>query len=97
MCLQQIDELIARDKNHASVVIWCVANEPMPSSLNLATLGTKNENDPTVVRGKVFLETLMRRARELDPTRLVTLVTVMGGPTSWMEQCDVVCMNRYWG
>jgi beta-glucuronidase len=21
----------------------------------------------------------------------------MGGPTSWMEKCDVVCMNRYWG
>ena len=31
MCLQQIDELIARDKNHPSVVMWCVANEPMPS------------------------------------------------------------------
>ena len=30
MCLQQIDELIARDKNHPSVVMWCVANEPMP-------------------------------------------------------------------
>jgi DNA-binding SARP family transcriptional activator len=28
---------------------------------------------------------------------LVTLVTVIGGPTSWMEQCDVICMNRYWG
>jgi beta-glucuronidase len=21
----------------------------------------------------------------------------MGGPASWMEQCDVICMNRYWG
>ncbi len=21
----------------------------------------------------------------------------MGGPQDWMEQCDVVCMNRYWG
>ncbi len=97
MCLQQIEELIARDKNHPSVVMWCVANEPMPASLNLGTLGVNNENDPTVARGKVFLDTLMRRARQLDPTRLVSLVTVMGGPTSWMEQGDVVCMNRYWG
>jgi beta-glucuronidase len=96
MCLHQLDELVARDKNHPSVVMWCVANEPMPSSLDLATLGAKTE-DPTVARGKTFLETLVRRTRELDPTRLVTLVTVMGGPTSWMEQCDVVCMNRYWG
>ncbi len=21
----------------------------------------------------------------------------MGGPTSWMEKCDVICINRYWG
>ena len=27
----------------------------------------------------------------------MTIVTLMGGPTSWMEKCDVVCMNRYWG
>jgi len=95
-CLQQVDELIARDKNHASVVMWCVANEPMLPRLNLSPQGTHAE-DPAAVKGKGFLETLMRRARELDSTRLVTIVTMMGGPTSWMEQCDVVCMNRYWG
>ncbi|NJM40014.1 MAG: beta-glucuronidase [Anaerolineae bacterium] len=95
-CLQQIDELIARDKNHPSVVMWCVANEPMPANLRIATHGEKNE-DPSIVRGKAFLETLLQRARELDKTRLATVVTVMGGPESWMEQCDVICMNRYWG
>lgn len=98
MCLQQINELVARDKNHASVVMWCVANEPMPRNLNLAGAGsTQKTEDPSEAPGKTFLETLLRRARELDPTRLVTIVTLMGGPTSWMEQCDVVCMNRYWG
>jgi beta-glucuronidase len=96
MCLQQIEELVTRDKNHPSVVMWSVANEPMPSRLNLASMGAQDE-DPSVARGKQFLDTLLRRARELDPTRLVTLVTLMGGPTSWMEQCDVICMNRYWG
>lgn len=96
MCLQQIDELIERDKNHPSVVMWCVANEPLPSGLNLATIGSKNV-DPSVLRGKNFLDTLLRRTRELDPTRLVTLVTVMGGPQEWMQECDVICMNRYWG
>jgi len=95
MCLQQIDELIARDKNHASVVMWSVANEPMPGR-NPFSQGTQDD-DPGTVKGKEFLETLMRRARELDPTRLVTIVTMMSGPTSWMEQCDVICMNRYWG
>jgi beta-glucuronidase len=96
MCLQQIDELIARDRNHASVVMWSVANEPMLPRLNLSPQDTQAD-DPAAAKGKEFLETLMRRARELDPSRLVTIVTMMGSPTSWMEQCDVVCMNRYWG
>ena len=97
VCLQQVEELIARDKNHPSVVMWCVANEPMPASLNLARAGGSSEGDPSAERGKNVLNTLLRRARELDPTRLVTLVTVMGGPQDWMQECDVVCMNRYWG
>lgn len=97
VCLQQIEELVARDKNHPSVVMWSVANEPQPSSLNLATLGASASGDPSVMRGKTFLDTLLRRARELDHTRLVTLVTVMGGPQDWMQECDVICMNRYWG
>jgi beta-glucuronidase len=97
MCLQQIDELIARDKNHPSVVIWCVANEPMPANLKLAGAAGGGPADPSQAAGKAMLETMMARAKELDPTRLVTIVTLMGGPTAWMEQCDVVCMNRYWG
>ena len=32
MCLQQIDELIARDKNHPSVVMWCVATSRCPGT-----------------------------------------------------------------
>jgi beta-glucuronidase len=96
-CLQQLDELIARDKNHPSVLMWCVANEPMPSSLNLGSPAGSANGDPSVARGQQFLDTLLRRARELDPSRLVTLVTVMGGPRDWMRECDVICMNRYWG
>lgn len=96
MCLQQLEELIARDKNHPAVVMWCVANEPLPAHLNTPP-GGAGAADPSVARGKQFLDTLLRRARELDPTRLVTLVTVMGGPQDWMQECDVICMNRYWG
>ena len=96
VCLRQIDELIARDKNHPSVVMWCVANEPMPVGFGVGSVGEKFVS-PSEAIGKEFLDTLAARARALDPTRLVTVVTVMGGPTSWMEQSDVVCMNRYWG
>ncbi len=98
MCLQQIEELIARDKNHPAVVMWCVANEPMPKGFGVGALGESNPNvEEANIPGKVFLETEIDRVRELDPTRLVTIVTVMGGPQSWMEKCDVICMNRYWG
>lgn len=96
LCLQQIEELIARDKNHPSVVMWCVANEPMPIGFGVGAIGGENDG-PQHLPGKHFLETEMARARELDPTRPVTVVTIMGGPQSWMEQCDVICMNRYWG
>lgn len=98
MCLQQIEEMITRDKNHPAVVMWCVANEPMPKGFGVGALG---ESDPKIEEintpGKMFLEAEIARVRELDPTRLVTLVTVMGGPQSWMEKCDVLCLNRYWG
>ncbi len=98
LCLQQIEEMIVRDKNHPAVVAWCVANEPMPVGFGVGALG---ESDPKMeaanLAGKTFLETGLARARELDPTRPVTLVTVMGGPQNWMENCDFICMNRYWG
>ena len=97
MCLRQIDELVVRDKNHPSVVMWCVANEPMPRNFGVGSIDGVGDKDPSEEMGKTFLETLLQHARELDPTRPVTLVTVMGGPRSWMEKCDVVCMNRYWG
>ena len=100
MCLQQIDEMIARDKNHPAVVMWCVANEPMPGGLSVGASGGGGY-DPAYeeanLPGKQFLDTELARARELDPTRLVTIVTVGGGPQNWMEQCDVICMNRYHG
>ena len=94
-CLQQIDELIVRDKNHPSVVIWSVANEPMLPKFNLSESELLTE--PAVAKGKHFLDHLMHRVRALDPTRLVTLVTMGGTPASWSEHCDVICMNRYWG
>jgi len=98
VCLQQIEEMIARDKNHPAVVMWCVANEPMPKGFGVGALGESNPAmEAANLPGKQFLDTEIARTRELDPTRPVTVVTVMGGPQSWMEQCDVICMNRYWG
>ena len=96
--IQQIKELISRDKNHPSVVMWCVANEPMPADMMARFTGKSNgEPSPLDMAGKQFLDGLMDHARKLDNTRPVTFVSVMAGPTEWMENCDVICMNRYWG
>jgi beta-glucuronidase len=51
----QLTEMITRDRNRASVVIWSVGNETPPGDARLR-----------------FLRRLVRRARELDPTRLVS-------------------------
>ena len=56
-----IHELIERDKNHPSVVLWSLANEP-------------NVNTP---EGKRFFEVMAQTARALDPTRPITYVAHM--------------------
>lgn len=52
---KQLEDMICRDKNRSSVILWSVANEtPVGES--------RNE----------FLKNLLKRARELDPVRLLT-------------------------
>lgn len=45
----------------------------------------------------VSLKTLFKQVKTLDPSRLTTLVGVMGGPSDWLTLGDVTCVNRYWG
>ena len=52
---QAIRELVARDKNHPSVVLWSIANEP------------EADTDASVA----YFTPLIALARELDPTRPV--------------------------
>lgn len=96
MCIQQIDELIARDKNHPSVVIWSVANEPMPPDI-MARFTGGEVDEVKDQDSKEFLHGMVAHARQLDPTRPITIVGIMGGPSEWLDTCDVACINRYWG
>ncbi|HIU68145.1 MAG TPA: beta-glucuronidase, partial [Candidatus Caccomorpha excrementavium] len=81
-----IRDLIARDKNHACVVMWSIANEP----------------DSAAEGAYEYFKPLFDLARELDPQRRpVTLVSVQmaDGPK---KDCsarlsDVICLNRYYG
>jgi Beta-galactosidase/beta-glucuronidase len=61
---QAIRELVGRDKNHPSVVIWSIANEPESD-----TEGAEN-----------YFRPLFELTRQLEPTRPVGFVNVMLAP-----------------
>ncbi|MFJ4820831.1 beta-glucuronidase [Streptomyces sp. NPDC088801] len=81
---QAIRELVARDKNHPSVVMWCIANEP----------STHEEG------AREYFEPLVELTRELDPTRPVShtasLLTTFKNDLI-ADLFDVLCLNRYYG
>jgi beta-glucuronidase len=91
--LQQLRELITRDKNHPSTIMWCVANEPIAG----APLAANTLVPQAVEAGTRFFVELYSSARRLDVTRPVTLVGLQGGPPEWLGLFDVVCINRYYG
>jgi beta-glucuronidase len=81
---QAIRELIARDKNHPSVVLWSIANEP------------ESETEAA----ESYFRPLFQVARQADPTRPVGFVNVMLAPhgTCRVSQFgDVLMLNRYYG
>lgn len=81
---QAIRELIARDKNHPSVVMWSIANEP----------------ESGVDEARDYFEPLATLTRELDPSRPITFVNVMLAPVGVdkiSDLFDVLCLNRYYG
>jgi beta-glucuronidase len=82
---QVIRELIARDKNHPSVVMWSIANEP----------ASEEEG------AYEYFQPLVLLARDLDPQkRPVTIVThVMATPDTnkVSDLVDVLALNRYYG
>ncbi len=92
-CLRDIDDLIARDKNHPSVIAWSVANEPGTGY----SPGGAVPKAEAVAAGTKFFTQLLGRAREQDGTRPVTFTTVQGGPLEWTALCDIACLNAYFG
>ncbi|WP_329539057.1 beta-glucuronidase [Streptomyces sp. NBC_01358] len=81
---QDIRELVTRDKNHPSVVMWCVANEP-----------SSNEEG-----AREYFEPLVELIRALDHTRPVSYAAVMFATSEndrIADLFDVICLNRYYG
>lgn len=79
-----IRELVDRDKNHPSVVLWSIANEPES--------GTEAARE--------YFEPLFAETRQLDPSRPVGFVNVMLAPPDTCllaDLSDVLMLNRYYG
>jgi beta-glucuronidase len=91
-CKRYIEELVTRDKNHPSVIMWSLANEPMSPKLDISS---GRPGAPTEVSMQSFKE-LFALVKKLD-NRPATIVGVMGGPVEWLALSDVICINRYWG
>lgn len=79
--LQAMRELIERDLNHPSVVMWSVANE--------ANADRPNAHD--------YFKALVDCTRELDPTRPVTAATCFGVKDATLNLFDVISVNTYPG
>jgi beta-glucuronidase len=81
LCRQYTQELISRDKNHPSVIMWSLANEP-------------HSRRP---EAKAFFRTLYDLAKNLDGTRPVTVVSHVGVDEESFGFLDILCLNRYYG
>jgi beta-glucuronidase len=80
--LLTITELIQRDKNRPSVVMWSIANEPHSSSS--AALE--------------YFKKVAAHAKSLDNTRPITAAISEGYKTDKMSaSLDVLMINRYYG
>lgn len=80
--LLSITELIQRDKNRPSVVMWSIANEP--HSLEKAALD--------------YFKKVAAHARGLDNTRPITAATYMPYDQDLMsDSLDVLMVNQYQG
>ena len=80
-----LKELVARDKNHACVVLWSVANEP----------------DGAGEGADKYFEPLVKYVKKLDPQKRPTTVVniMMATPEQDLISplIDVLCLNRYYG
>ncbi len=101
LCKQYIRELIDRDKNHPSVIMWSLANEPHTAQPEArATYYSKNfkvvDHSSHEAAVQAFRDQA-ELARELDPTRPLTIVSHEGATEEAWRFVDVMSLNRYFG
>jgi beta-glucuronidase len=88
--LRVLEEFIVRDRNHPSVVMWSLANEPNSSG----SVDTKDKYDACMR----FYSKLVETTKRLDSTRPVTYAAHSTPTENPMAQLfDVLCINKYYG
>ncbi len=82
---RQLEEMVARDKNHPSVILWSVANEPASDE----------------VASRPYFEAIFAHARTLDPqNRPISFVNCAIAPPEKCQVSDlsdIIMLNRYQG
>ena len=78
-------EVVARDQNHPSVVVWGVGNE------------NEQRSDPPDPALRRYLSRMTREAHVLDPTRLVGTETALLGQRAFggYRHLDVIGLNTF--
>jgi beta-glucuronidase len=83
--LEAVEEMIARDKNHACVIMWSLLNEP----------------DTLTDSAADYFRVLFRWARELDvqkrPRTFAAVLHSQPESCKCHQFCDVIALNRYYG
>ncbi|MCP9259880.1 Beta-glucuronidase [Dirofilaria immitis] len=79
---EMIRELIERDRNHPSTIMWSLANEPASS-------------DPAA---RLYFSELINLTRSIDRTRPITAVLARSFDADQVAGLlDLICINRYFG
>lgn len=97
--LRYVDEMIERDRNHPSVIMWSVANEPQHKAMGGANYNGKEQRAAEDENRNAIdcLGALIAQAHKKDSSRPATFAGIAGGPHEWLALADVVCVNRYYG
>ncbi len=84
-----LTELIARDRNHPSVIAWSIANEP----------GIWGEEEAVSPETDRYWNRIYSHVKRLDSSRPVTLPACakLGNKDLSYKYSDFLSLNRYWG